>query len=648
MRKRFGLVLIVAVIGAAATLAHFCPRRIYGVVRDELTQDPVFASVETGQSAVQVDAEGRYDAGWVWGNAILSFRAEGYHPIETQAPRGQVPGAAVAVDILMAPRILAGTIRDEETALALSGALVTGAGHNVHSDEDGAFVIYRVPTSSSFEVLMPGYETARLIASEEGAQEVVLRPVVTTVSVLDAYSQRPVMGAIVAWAAEQVATTSDGTSLLRRLADGVTVTITAPGYAPSTAVFEGSEGMSVMLRPDTLGGVVLDAGDLRPVAGARVVVSSEGEPVTEVVTDAEGRYSLAGLPDRINLAISAPGYDPEKLRPGPVTEIEHHLRRFQVRGLYMPLGILTSEERIGELISLLERTECNALVVDLKNDRGWLAFPSEHVAAQKSGAYKSELISMHRFVSWCKEKGIYLIARMVVFKDPSLAEAFPDWMVHRPDGSLWRDLEGAAWADPFRQEVQEYNIALAKEVALLGFDEIQFDYLRFPSDGEVREIQYIRESTLESRCAMMREFCARLRHELDPYPVLLSADVFGLTVWVDPEFDMGIGQRIQDIAPYMDYISPMVYPSTFAPGNLDLERPNQQPYEVVYRACMALAQRTSTPIRPWLQHYWFESVPYGVKELRQQRQAAIDASTEGWMFWNAAGRYVEGTFNPAE
>ena len=141
----------------------------------------------------------------------------------------------------------------------------------------------------------------------------------------------------------------------------------------------------------------------------------------------------------------------------------------------------------------------------------------------------------------------------------------------------------------------------------------------------------------------MAEFCGRLQHQLERYPVVLSADIFGLTAWVSREEDMGIGQRVIDIAPHMDYVSPMLYPATFVEGNLGYDDPTEYPYEIVYRSCSELAERTVTRIRPWLQHY-----RYSVEEMRLQRQAADDAGTRGWMFWNAAGKYDEQVFDPAE
>jgi hypothetical protein len=316
---------------------------------------------------------------------------------------------------------------------------------------------------------------------------------------------------------------------------------------------------------------------------------------------------------------------------------------------------LTSEERVRELVELIDRTELNAIVVDVKSDRGWLAYASDVPEAQRSGAYKSVVMDINAFLALCRERNIYTIARLVLFKDPSLAAAYPEWAVHTDDDQVWTDSEGSAWGDPFRTEVQDYNIAIAKEVAALGFDELQFDYLRFPSDGAVDQVRYVEGSTAESRSETIAAFCARLRAELDSYAVVISADVFGLTVWVSPEEDMGIGQRVVDVAPHVDYISPMLYPATFVSGNLGYQDPLQHPYEVIYRSCVELDKRIQThvpssaevaKVRPWLQHYSANGVVYGVEEMHLQKQAAADAQTHGWMFWNAAGKYQAEAFAP--
>jgi hypothetical protein len=381
--------------------------------------------------------------------------------------------------------------------------------------------------------------------------------------------------------------------------------------------------------------------------GATVAGVSAGEVVTCSVTDAGGRYVLLDVPASITLVASAAGYNPLDIPVAGATEMDLELDQFEVKGIYMPLGLLTNEARVEELVELVDRTELNAIVVDMKNDFGWLGYPSAVVEAQRAGAYKPEFMDIAKLVSLCRNKRIYTIARLVVFKDPTLAGAYPEWAVQTGDADVWKDLEGSAWGDPFRVEVQDYNIAIAREVAMLGFDELQFDYLRFPSDGAIKELQYSRESTPESRTTTIREFCARLRHELEVHAIPLSADLFGLTVWVSPEEDMGIGQRVADIAPYMDYLSPMLYPATFVKGNLGYDDPLLHPYDIIYRSCVELAKRVRTRVRPWLQHYSANGVAYGAEEMRLQRKAAKDAQTYGWIFWHAAGKYDALSFEPA-
>lgn len=178
-------------------------------------------------------------------------------------------------------------------------------------------------------------------------------------------------------------------------------------------------------------------------------------------------------------------------------------------------------------------------------------------------------------------------------------------------------------------------------MAEFGFHEINFDYIRFPSDGDVLAIRYEEEDSLETRTASIGEFMARMRQRLQPYPIFISADVFGLTVWVSPENDMNIGQRLIDLAPHIDYLAPMVYPSTFASGSLGYADPSEAPYEVVFYSQQAAMERVPphVKVRPWLQAYW-----YDVAEMKQLRQAAIDSEANGWMWWNAAGVYADALF----
>ena len=643
----FSIAFVLTLI--AVLLFALCPRQVYGFVSDELDGDSVSGAVIlAGDRSVSSDQAGYYRLGWIHSTPTLTVRANGYVSSDADVPKARFPGQAVPLHIILTPNTLSGTVRDAETGEPLPGGILSAGELRATADERGQYTLRRVKAGALLSASMPGYEASSTAFRGQGLQDLMLRPITTTIRLLDLYSRQPVPDSLVAYGSAGLTTDVDGVVVIKGLPKSSVVSAKAAGYATTTFAYDGADEVSVALRPNTLQGVVRASSDGEPVAGAMVAVVSAGGVITSSIAGADGRYSFLDLPSPITVVVAAMDYDRAEVPVGAVTEMDVYLKRFQVRGIYMPLGILTNEERVRGLIDLVDRTELNAIVVDVKNDRGWLAYPSALVEAQRSRAYKAEVMDIGEFLSLCREKGIYTIARLVVFKDSTLAAAYPEWALCKDNDELWTDSEGSSWGDPFREEVQDYNIAIAKEVATLGFDELQFDYLRFPSDGAIGELTYAQESTLESRCQAIEEFCARLRSELKPYAVVLSADLFGLTVWVSPEEDMGIGQRVIDIAPYMDYVSPMLYPATFVGGNLGYEDPLLHPYQVVYRSCVEVAKRTNTRVRPWLQHYSYNNVTYGVEEMRLQKQAAADAKTHGWMFWNAAGRYDEQSFDPAE
>ena len=333
------------------------------------------------------------------------------------------------------------------------------------------------------------------------------------------------------------------------------------------------------------------------------------------------------------------------MQPCPVRWcVDVRLAPQDVRALYIPMGLLAAPARFWALITLVERSPVlNGVVIDVKGDYGLLAWESQVPLSQEMGNHFPSAIDLKTTVAELRRRGIYVIARYVVFKDDPLATYKPEWAVRRGDGSVWKDGEGLGWANPFREEVWDYNLALLEEVAQLGFDEIQLDYIRFPSDGDLRAIVYEEENTRATRTAAIREFMRRFAERMNRYPVRTSADVFGLTLWVVPGEDMNIGQRVEDIAPFVDVLSPMIYPSTFIPGNLGYTAPDERPYEVIYRSVLQARQRVPphVQVRPWLQAYW-----YTLPDMQIQRLAAEDAVSDGWMFWNAGGIYPPELFGP--
>jgi hypothetical protein len=327
--------------------------------------------------------------------------------------------------------------------------------------------------------------------------------------------------------------------------------------------------------------------------------------------------------------------------PGPCRDFL--LKPFEAKAIYVPFSLLGDADIIREKFDLIDRTELNAVIIDVKSDRGLLAWDSDVEAANilENDGDRPGWMTLPEFLAEAKARDIYTIARMVTFKDDPLAFGFPELAIKYPNGTIWIDGEELAWANPYREEVRAYNIALAKEIAAMGFDEINMDYIRFPSDGDIGAIYYTEENSLETRTSTIRSYAAAMQKALQPYGTALSADVFGMTVWTDPEYDLNIGQRVIDIAPYVDYLSPMIYPSTFIAGNLGYDNPSDYPYDIIYRSQNAAEARIppTARVRPWLQAYWYDAY-----EMLEQKRGAADAGSAGWYWWNAGGSYDENVF----
>jgi hypothetical protein len=379
--------------------------------------------------------------------------------------------------------------------------------------------------------------------------------------------------------------------------------------------------------------VVRDAVSREPVAGATVTLDG-----TAVSTDPNGEFTVPPSVQRI--VARAPGYRRAVVVPGdPAPVIE--LSPFSPKGLYLSFWGAGHGGLRGAALKLIEETELNALVIDVKGDLGLLSYPSGIPLAGSIGAQKTiTLRKLPDLIRSLKEKGIYTIARIVVFKDSPLAEARPDLAVRRADGTPFRDREGLGWVDPFATEVWDYNIAVAEEAARMGFDEVQFDYVRFP---HVSGLVFSRQVTEENRVAAISGFLARAKERLAPYNVFTSADIFGYVCWNTD--DTSIGQRLEALAPYVDYLAPMLYPSGFEFGVGEYKNAVEFPYEVVFLSLRKAQKRTGLPavrFRPWLQafrDYAFDRRRFKWFEIGAQIEASRDFGANGWMLWNAANVY---------
>jgi hypothetical protein len=378
-------------------------------------------------------------------------------------------------------------------------------------------------------------------------------------------------------------------------------------------------------------GRVVDSFTKTPILGA--MVTSNGD-VTQ--TDEHGTFSLKT--EGSGLAARAYGYARVEVRSD---SHEIKLVPFRPKALYLSFFGIGDRTLRQATLRLIEETEINALVIDVKGDRGLIPYKSSVPLALEVGAQRIITIKdTNDLMKSLKERGIYTIARIVVFKDNPLGLARHDLTVKTYSGEMWRDREELAWVDPFKKEVWDYNIDIAVEAAQHGFDEIQFDYVRFP---DATGLQYSMPNTEENRVKAISGFLTEARRRLVPYNVFLGADIFGYVCW--NLSDTSIGQRLEDLAPLVDYLSPMLYPSGFQYGIPGYRIPVSHPYEIVYLSLKRAKERTRLPsirFRPWLQafkDYAFDGRYFTGIEVREQINAAEEFGSDGWMLWNPGNVY---------
>lgn len=259
--------------------------------------------------------------------------------------------------------------------------------------------------------------------------------------------------------------------------------------------------------------------------------------------------------------------------------------RVKVKGIYVT-GAMAGTSGMDDLIALVDRTELNTMVIDVKNDDGRVVYEMDTPMVSEIGSSKKLVSDMPGLIQKCKEHDIYLIARIVAFKDPFLAENRTDLALHDESGNLFRDSSGLAWVNPYKEEVWEYLLEIAEEAVAIGFDEIQFDYIRFATDSGMKNVDFGPEAEEKSREAVITEFVEYASERLHSQGIPVSADVYGIVI--DSELDASlVGQNYYEMSKYLDYISPMVYPSHYGPGNLGLAIPDAQPYETIYRSMSA-------------------------------------------------------------
>lgn len=324
----------------------------------------------------------------------------------------------------------------------------------------------------------------------------------------------------------------------------------------------------------------------------------------------------------------------------------------KVKGIYISAYVAGTESMMDEIIRHIDETEINAVVIDVKDDNGRITFSMDTPVVNEIGAVQRLIPDIEGLMKKLKEHNIYTIARVVAFRDPYLPEQKPELALKLADGSIYRDNKGMAWVNPYKRELWDYLVEVGIGAHNAGFDEVQFDYIRFSTEKGVNNVVYDEADTGgRSKTDIITEFIDYAYERLAEENIYVAADVFGAIIGGGVDSD-SVGQSYGDMAEHLDYICPMIYPSHYGDGNFGIEHPDTQPYDTIFAALQgskeALGGHTKKNgdaiiVRPWLQDftasYLANYIEYGPTQIREQIQAVYDAGYDEWMLWSAACRY---------
>lgn len=375
-------------------------------------------------------------------------------------------------------------------------------------------------------------------------------------------------------------------------------------------------------------------------------------PAPEATNTPQPTIKPTQVPTKAPELIKDPSKVTGELSEGALALLEQDTRTpVKVKGIYVT-GPKAGSKGMEQLIKLVEDTDLNAMVIDIKNDSGEITYNMELDMVKELKAIKPYIKDIKSLVKELKEKNIYLIARIVAFKDPILAEKKPEYSIYNKDGSIFKDKEGLAWVNPYHSKVWEYLVDVAKEAVALGFDEIQFDYIRFSTDSGMKEVDFGKYGKGKTKQDAINGFTSYAMEQLMPLGVFVSADVYGaiITSEVDAEI---VGQDYTQMARNIDYICPMIYPSHYADGAYGVKYPDTEPYKIIKAALDDSVElldkdketKHQAIVRPWLQDFtatWLSNyIPYEEEEVRSQIQALYDAGYEEWILWNGSNHYTK-------
>lgn len=518
---------------------------------------------------------------------------------------------------------------------------------------DGTISVELQTDSSPATIEAPGYQAITTTLSRGASRDwqVALRPTVLRGRLADAETSAGIAGAEVAVRApdgteQKTVTDSDGRYAFDSVAEDATVRFSSPDHGIAEELIGQRTEIHLTMRPSIVSGQVTDSAGA-PLAGARISASNGS---AESVSGPDGTFRLMGGTDVTEVVVSAPGYANRTLNVDASRNVTAALDTAMIKSVYANLGVLSDPERWNRLIEIADTTEINAIVIDVKQDT--IYYDTQVPFYRDIDGMITPIFDPEELLAELDAHGIYSIARMVVFKDPVVAAGRPDLAVRdEKTGELWYDMNGTPWVNAFNQELWQANADLGAELAQLGFDEIQYDYIRFPSDGDLRTADFGNDYSEENRRAAIMGAVALGAERVRAAGAVFAIDLFPIIALLGD--DQGIGQTLQDLTPLADYVCLMIYPSHYEEGNIPVDgHPNDFPAETVtytLERSQEWVPGTMKKMRPWLQDFTYPLEgysPYGPEQVRAQIDAAEAQGVSGWLLWNAAGEFEASALAP--
>lgn len=571
------------------------------------------------------------------------------------------------------PRALNGLVVDTYSNKPISGAEVTAGGILTATNTEGQFYYDNVPLNSPLTVKAGGYAPVQLETGVVGHLDIKLRPNTVGGRVTDATTGKPLgsvlvklvlpagsitptepltPSATITGTIEPPAATTPTTNtlLLGKVLGAPMSVYTVPVQAPTDTVLP----VNTAVLTSTATSAPTNT-PLPPTATPTPKpIPPTGDGFVAVYTNEDGNYFFQDVPEGATLTFKMPGYKLTKL-PVDSAQKDVALPEFKVEAIYITANWASSPDLLADTLKWIKGTRINAIVLNVQNDASEWVFDTKNEDAIKAKNTDKFMPDMPELVKKLQSEGLYVIARVVTFQQKTMAEARPDWAIlSSTTGKPWKGGYAGQqkWLDASNPATQDHILAMTREVLSLGFDEVQYDYVRFPSDPAPSETGDMVFSTGPltdtGKVKALAGFLKRAHEVIEPTDAFMDIDVFGYSLWPDQDGVpiLGvIGQVLPELLPYTDYASPMIYPSHFSPGEQGCAKPANCAYTIIHKSgeyAQPMFAGVKAKYRPWLQAFDWPGADYtspNSPKIPEQLQACAETGCYGWMMWDPANEY---------